>query len=81
MYKNLKTNEEFILKKGDELKLVYPQKKIDPKNFEKLKFNYFFLQPMDGLNLKKNIKKTHAYCSRNKKWKVSLQLHKMIGMP
>ena len=51
------------------------------ENFEKLKFNYFFLQPMDGLNLKKNIKKTHAYCSRNKKWKVSLQLHKIAGMP
>ena len=76
-----KDENNFVLKKGDELKLVYPQKKIDPKNFEKLKFNYFFLQPMDGLNLKKNIKKTHAYCSRNKKWKVSLQLHKMIGMP
>ena len=76
-----KDKDNFILKKGDELKLVYPQKKIDPKNFEKLKFNYFFLQPMDGLNLKKNIKKTHAYCSKNKKWKVSLQLHKMIGMP
>ena len=75
-----KHKNNFILKKGDELKLVFPQKKINPKNLENLKFKYFFLQPMDGPNLKENIKKTYEYCNKNKKWNVSLQLHKMIGI-
>jgi len=52
-----KHETDFILKKGDELKLIFPQEKINPKSFEHLKFKYFFLQPMDGPNLKSNIKK------------------------
>ena len=70
-----------FLKKGDELKLIFPQEKINPKSFEHLKFKYFFLQPMDGPNLKSNIKKTYAFCDKNKRWNVSLQLHKIVGMP
>ena len=76
-----KHKNNFVLKKGDELKLIFPQKKIDPKTLEKLKFKYFFLQPKDGPNIKENIKKTYAYCNKNKKWNVSLQLHKIVGMP
>ena len=75
-----KHENKFILKKGDELKLIFPQKKINPKNLENLKFKHFFLQPMDGPDLKKNIKKTYAYCNKNKKWNISLQLHKIIGI-
>ena len=75
-----KHEKKFILKKGDELKLIYPQEKINPKNLENLKFKHFFLQPMDGPNLKENIKKTYAYCNKNKKWNISLQLHKIIGI-
>ena len=60
--------------------MVFPQKKINPKNLENLKFKYFFLQPMDGPNLKENIKKTYEYCDKNKKWNVSLQIHKIVGM-
>ena len=76
-----KHETDFILKKGDELKLIFPQEKINPKSFEHLKFKYFFLQPMDGPNLKSNIKKTYAFCDKNKKWNISLQLHKIAGMP
>ena len=76
-----KHETDFILKKGDELKLIFPQEKINPKSFEHLKFKYFFLQPMDGPNLKSNIKKTYAFCDKNKRWNVSLQLHKIVGMP
>ena len=75
-----KHQNDFIIKRGDELKLIFPQKKINPKSLEKLNFKYFFLQPMDGPNIRKNIKKTYAFCNENKKWNVSLQLHKMIGI-
>ena len=53
------------LKKGDELKLIFPQKKVNPKNLENLKFKYFFLQPMDGPNLKSNIKKTYKIVGKD----------------
>jgi organic radical activating enzyme len=76
-----KDENNFVLKKGDELKLIFPQKKVNPKSLENLKFKHFFLQPMDGPNLKSNIKKTYAFCDKNKKWNVSLQLHKIAGVP
>jgi len=76
-----KHENDFVLKKGDELKLIFPQKKINPKSLENLNFKHFFLQPMDGPNLKSNIKKTYAFCDKNKKWNISLQLHKIAGMP
>ena len=75
-----KHEKDFVLKKGDELKLIFPQNKINPKSLENLNFKYFFLQPMDGPYLKKNLKKTYEFCNKNKKWKVSLQLHKMLGL-
>ena len=76
-----KNKNDFVLKKGDELKLIFPQKEINPKCLEKLSFKYFFLQPMDGPDLKKNIKKTYDFCVKNKKWNVSLQIHKIVNMP
>ncbi len=43
-----------VQQEGDELKLIYPQPDFPPKQFEELKFDHFFLQPMDGSALKKN---------------------------
>ena len=42
-----KQGADFNLKYGNELKLVYPQKGLEPKNFKHLDFDHFFLQPMD----------------------------------
>ena len=41
--------------KGNELKLVYPQNNADPSLFENLDSEYFFIQPMDGVNLQGNL--------------------------
>lgn len=76
-----KAGADFVQKTGDELKIVYPQKGINPKNFEDLKFKHFFLQPMDNENIKQNIKQAIEYCLRNPKWRLSLQTHKIIGIP
>lgn len=76
-----KAGADFVQKTGDELKIVYPQKGINPKNFEDLKFKHFFLQPMDNENMKQNIKQAIEYCLRNPKWRLSLQTHKIIGIP
>ncbi|MBT35106.1 MAG: 7-carboxy-7-deazaguanine synthase [Rickettsiales bacterium] len=65
---------------GDEIKIVYPQVGLDPKKYEGLKFKYFSLQPLDNKNKTKNINNTIKYCSKNPKWRVSLQTHKITGI-
>lgn len=66
---------------GDELKLVYPQEGLDPGEFEHLEFPRFYLQPMDGPQLHQNTALAVAYCRAHPKWRLSLQTHKLIGIP
>ncbi|MDO8840474.1 MAG: 7-carboxy-7-deazaguanine synthase [Parvibaculum sp.] len=66
---------------GDELKLVYPQETAKPERFAGLDFQHFFLQPMDGDNTEENTRAATAYCLAHPKWRLSLQTHKLIGIP
>ena len=68
-------------KRGDELKLVYPQKNAPPENFAALDFDHFFLQPMDGPEREANTRRAVAYCLAHPQWRLSLQSHKLIGIP
>ncbi len=43
-----KGGSELVLRRGHELKLVYPQALAAPETFESLAFERFSLQPMDG---------------------------------
>ena len=75
-----KQGADFNLKYGNELKLVYPQKGLEPKNFKHLDFDHFFLQPMDGKDLQRNILQSVSYCIENPLWRLSLQTHKIMGI-
>jgi 7-carboxy-7-deazaguanine synthase len=66
---------------GDELKLVYPQAGLDPDFFLDLDFEHRFLQPMDGPNLPENTALAVAYCKSHPAWRLSVQTHKLIGIP
>ena len=68
---------------GNELKLVYPQIEVNaqPNFFQELEFEYFFLQPMDGDNTENNTKLAIEYCLKNPQWRLSIQSHKIIGIP
>ncbi len=66
---------------GDELKLVYPQAGLDPAALETLDFAYRFLQPMDGPDAERNTLAAVAYCKSHPRWRLSLQTHKIIGIP
>ncbi len=66
---------------GHELKLVFPQHKARPERFEALAFEHFFLQPMDGPDREANTVAATAYCMAHPRWRLSLQTHKMIGIP
>jgi 7-carboxy-7-deazaguanine synthase (Cx14CxxC type) len=65
---------------GDELKLVYPQPKLEPALLEALSFRHFFLQPMDGPERQANTEAALRYCLAHPRWRISLQMHKILGI-
>lgn len=67
--------------RGAELKLVYPQPDLQPECLESFDFEHFFLQPMDGPQREQNIVAAIAFCLTHPRWRLSLQTHKMIGIP
>jgi 7-carboxy-7-deazaguanine synthase len=76
-----KAGADFVLKRGHELKLVFPQEGAPPERFGGLEFQHFFLQPMDGPERDANTRAAAAYCLAHPKWRLSLQTHKLIGIP
>jgi len=70
-----------LLETGDELKLVYPQAGVEPERFAGLAFRHFFLQPMDGPDRERNTGLALAYCLAHPQWRLSLQTHKLLGIP
>ena len=76
-----KADAPLTLRRGNELKLVFPQPDVDPAKFAELDFEHFFLQPMDGPAVAENTKAAIAYCMAHSKWRLSLQTHKLIGIP
>ncbi len=72
---------DLALQSGNELKLIYPQAAAMPEGFESLDFDHFFLQPMDGPERESNTRLAIEYCLRHPQWRLSLQTHKLIGIP
>jgi len=68
---------------GDELKLVYPQPGLMPQDlpWDELRFSHYLLQPMDGVDASSNTVAAVVYCQANPKWRLSLQTHKLLGIP
>ncbi|MEP9375877.1 7-carboxy-7-deazaguanine synthase [Aquabacter sp. CN5-332] len=76
-----KAGAGLVLTRGQELKLVYPQPELLPESVARLDFAHFFLQPMDGPARLENTQAAVAYCLDHPQWRLSLQTHKMIGIP
>ncbi|MEL7454465.1 MAG: 7-carboxy-7-deazaguanine synthase, partial [Pseudomonadota bacterium] len=76
-----KSTAELLQRSGHELKLVYPQADAGPERFAALDFQHFFLQPMDNDRASENTVAATAYCLKNPQWRLSLQTHKLIGIP
>jgi 7-carboxy-7-deazaguanine synthase len=75
-----KADASLVLRRGHELKLVYPQAGAEPENFADLAFERFSLQPMDGPAIVENAARAVEYCLRHPKWRLSLQTHKTLGI-
>ena len=76
-----KAGAPLVQKRGNELKLVYPQPELPPDSLLALSFEHFLLQPMDGPDIATNTKATVDYCLQNPPWRLSLQTHKFLGLP
>ncbi len=76
-----KAGTELNLTTGDELKLVFPQEGADPEQYAGLRFKHFYLQPMDGLLRQRNTERAVRYCLDHPQWRLSLQTHKLLGIP
>ena len=76
-----KAGSNLALRSGHELKLVFPQEGGEPGLYENLDFQHFFLQPMDGPERERNTQLAIQYCLNNPQWRLSLQTHKLIGIP
>ncbi|MGI9404358.1 MAG: 7-carboxy-7-deazaguanine synthase [Hyphomicrobium sp.] len=76
-----KAGAEIAQRSGHELKLVFPQADMDPAALEHLDFEHRFLQPMDGADGARNTELAVDYCKAHPNWRLSLQTHKLIGIP
>src|SRR6185312_8191258 len=75
-----KTREPLKIRRGHELKLVYPQAELAPEYFADLAFQRFSLQLMDGAEVIENTKRAIAYCLAHPQWQLSTQTHKHLGI-
>jgi 7-carboxy-7-deazaguanine synthase (Cx14CxxC type) len=75
-----KANAPLVLTSGHELKLVYPQPLALPERFAGLDFQHFFLQPMDSVLQRDHTRAAVDYCMRHPQWRLSVQMHKVVGI-
>jgi 7-carboxy-7-deazaguanine synthase len=77
-----KGSSEIVQRRGDELKLVYPQAEPEaqPERFTDLAFACFSLQPLYDGNLARHTQAALDYCLRHPQWRLSLQTHKILGI-
>jgi 7-carboxy-7-deazaguanine synthase len=76
-----KAGAELVVTGGEELKLVFPQPGATPAAFEQLGFRHYFLQPMDGPEREVHTAEAVQYCLEHPRWQLSLQTHKLLGIP
>lgn len=75
-----KADAPLLLTSGHELKLVYPQPLAPPERFAALDFQHFFLQPMDSPLQREHTRAAVAYCMAHPQWRLSVQMHKVVGI-
>lgn len=84
-----KADSKLVLKHANELKLVYPQEAAMPERFDSFDCEHFFLSPKaspippekgsDGVK-RMNTQRALDYCLANPKWRLTLQLHKILDI-
>ena len=70
-----------IQRRGNELKLVWPQEDVDPDLFAGWDFDHFLIQPKDCVDKADALAAAIDFVMRHPRWRLSLQTHKVIGLP
>jgi 7-carboxy-7-deazaguanine synthase (Cx14CxxC type) len=70
-----------VQRSGDELKLVWPQAGIDPAELEGWDFAHHLVQPLDGADRAASVQAAIALAMERPRWRLSLQAHKLVGLP
>ena len=76
-----KAGTDIVQRAGDELKLVWPQPRIDPARLLEWDFRHFIVQPMDGAQRESALAAAIALVMADPRWRLSLQTHKLLGLP
>ena len=76
-----KAGTEVVQRRGDELKLVWPQEGIDPADIEDWEFGHFLVQPMDCEAREQAVEAAIKLAMQRPKWRLTLQAHKLVGLP
>jgi 7-carboxy-7-deazaguanine synthase len=76
-----KAGTEVVQRSGDELKLVWPQQGIDPGALAGWDFRHFLIQPMDCAGREEALAASIRFVMENPRWSLSLQNHKLLGLP
>jgi 7-carboxy-7-deazaguanine synthase len=76
-----KGTAEVVQRRGNELKLVWPQAGVDPAEIATWSFDHFLVQPMDGAEAAAAQQAAIDFVMANPRWKLSLQAHKLLGLP
>jgi 7-carboxy-7-deazaguanine synthase (Cx14CxxC type) len=76
-----KAGTNVVQRRGDELKLVWPQQGVDPAALEAWDFRNFLVQPMDCDDRDAALDASIQLVMDRPKWRLSLQAHKLIGLP
>ncbi len=76
-----KAGTEIVQRHGNELKLVWPQAGIDPRELEDWSFDHFLVQPMDCAMREAAVEAAIQLAMERPKWRLTLQAHKVVGLP
>lgn len=78
-----KAGTDVVQRQGHELKVVWPQPGLDLEAMLAWNFRHFLLSPMDVLAESERLANIHdatTYCLTNPAWRLSLQMHKTLGL-
>jgi 7-carboxy-7-deazaguanine synthase (Cx14CxxC type) len=76
-----KAGTQVVQRSGNELKLVWPQQGIDPGELVGWRFDHYLVQPMDGADPQAATAAAIDFVLKNPRWRLSLQTHKLLGLP
>lgn len=76
-----KAGSTLVQRSGDELKLVWPQAGSDLDKLAQLDFPHRLIQPLDDDRREDNLAACIALVQSDPRWRLSLQTHKLLGLP